>query len=113
MSGKYVIKSNESGKITFNLKAGNGQIILTSETYESRAAAVNGIASVRKNATDDSRYERKISKAGEPFFVLKAGNGEIIGKSEMYSAAAAMENGIASVKQNAPEAPLEEDSAAA
>lgn len=113
MSGKFVIKSNASGKFTFNLKAGNGQIILTSETYESRAAAENGIVSVRKNAPDDNRYERKTSKANEPYFVLKAGNGEIIGKSEMYSAVAAMENGIASVKQNAPEAPVEVVSAAA
>jgi uncharacterized protein len=113
MAGKFVMKSNAAGKFHFNLKAGNGQVILTSETYESRAAAENGIAAVRKNAPDDGRYERKTSKAGEPYFVLKSGNGEVIGKSEMYSAPAAMENGIASVKQNAPEAPMEEVSAAA
>ncbi len=113
MSGKFVIKSNATGKFYFNLKAGNGQVILTSEAYEARAGAENGIAAVRKNAPDDNRYERKTSKAGEPYFVLKAGNGEIIGMSEMYSATAAMENGIASVKLNAPEAALEEAAAAA
>ncbi len=104
MAGKFDLKRSPSGKFMFNLKAGNGQIILTSELYESKSAAENGIAAVKKNAGDDKRYERKESKKGEPYFVLKAANGQVIGKSEMYSAASAMENGIASVIKNGPTA---------
>jgi uncharacterized protein YegP (UPF0339 family) len=85
----------------FNLKASNGQIILTSELYESKKAAENGIASVKKNAGSDARYDRKESRRGQPYFVLKAGNSRAIGKSEMYASKSGMENGIASVKKNA------------
>ncbi|MEP5324834.1 YegP family protein, partial [Marinobacter alexandrii] len=91
MAASFDLKVTPSGKFMFNLKAGNGQIILTSELYESKGAAENGIESVRKNAGDDNRYERKESKKGEPFFSLKAGNGQSIGKSEMYSGNAGME----------------------
>ncbi|EED34518.1 conserved hypothetical protein [Luminiphilus syltensis NOR5-1B] len=104
MAGKFDLKKSPSGKYMFNLKAGNGQIILTSELYESKSAAENGITSVQKNAGDDSRYERKESKRGEPYFVLKATNGQVIGKSEMYSGSSGMENGIESVKKNGPSA---------
>lgn len=106
MAGKFELKTSANGKFHFNLKAGNGQIILSSEMYETRTAAENGIESVKKNAGDDARYERKTSAKDEPFFVLKAGNGEPIGRSEMYSSESAMENGIASVKDNAPEATI-------
>ena len=84
-------------------KAGNGQIILSSEMYESKASAVNGIASVQKNAGDDARFERKESTNGKPYFNLKSTNGQVIGKSEMYESVASMENGIESVKKNGPE----------
>lgn len=104
MAGKFDLKKSPSGKYMFNLKAGNNQIILTSELYDSKSAAEKGIASVKKNAGDDKRYERKSSKKGEPYFVLKAANGEVIGKSEMYSGTAGMENGIESVKKNGPSA---------
>lgn len=102
MAGKFELKVSSNGKYHFNLKAGNGQIILSSEMYESRSAAENGIASVSNNAADDARYERKESSNGKPYFNLKASNGQVIGKSEMYESAAAMENGIESVKKNAP-----------
>ena len=88
----------------FNLKASNGQIILTSELYNTEKAAENGIASVRKNAGSDARFERKASKKGEPYFVLKATNGQVVGKSEMYSGKPGMENGIKSVAKNAADA---------
>lgn len=104
MAGTYDLKRSPSGKFMFNLKAGNGQIILTSELYESKSAAENGIESVKTNAANDGRYERKTSKKGEPYFNLKAGNGQVIGSSEMYSSTAAMENGIESVKTNGPTA---------
>ena len=77
-------------------------MVLSSETYKEKKSAENGIASVRSNCANDARFERKTAKDGSPYFVLKAGNGEIIGKSEMYNSKAAMVNGIASVKTNAP-----------
>ena len=109
MAGKFDLKKSPSGKFMFNLKAGNGQIILTSELYETKASAENGIESVKKNAADDGRYERRESKKSEPYFVLKAGNGQVIGMSEMYSSTSAMENGIESVKKNGPDAEVEDN----
>lgn len=106
MSAKYEIKNSANGQYYFNLKAGNGEVILTSETYVSKAGAEGGIVSVRANAPVDSRYERKTAINGQKYFVLKAANNEPIGKSEMYSSAGAMENGIESVKTNAPAAPV-------
>ena len=104
MAGKFELKKTESGKYMFNLKAGNGQIILVSQMYESKDSAENGIESVRKNSADDARFERKVAKNGEPFFSLTATNGQNIGKSETYSSESAMENGVESVKTNAPDA---------
>lgn len=106
MAGKFEIKAGKTGKFRFNLKASNGQIVLTSEAYESRAAAVKGITSVKKNAGNDKRFERKTAKDGSPYFVMKAANGEPIGKSEMYKSTKSMENGVASVGKNAPDAPV-------
>lgn len=106
MAGKFEIKSGKTGKFRFNLKASNGQIILTSEAYDSRSSATKGITSVKKNALNDKRFERKTAKDGSSYFVLKAANGEPIGKSEMYKTTKAMENGIASVGKNAPDAPV-------
>ena len=104
MAGTFVIEAGKNGKIRFNLRAGNHQVILSSETYDTKASAQNGIESVRKNSTDDSRYERKTAKDGSAYFVLKARNGETIGKSEMYTSTSGMENGIKSVAANAPTA---------
>ncbi|MFT3827970.1 MAG: YegP family protein [Chitinophagaceae bacterium] len=106
--GKFVIKKQSNGQFMFNLKAGNGEIILTSESYTAKASCEKGIESVKTNASDDSKYERKTSTNNKPFFVLKAGNGEPIGKSELYESTASMEKGIESVKKNAPEAAVEE-----
>lgn len=101
MAGKFVLKTAKTGKIHFNLKASNGQIVLTSEKYETRASAVKGIESVKKNASNDARFERKKGKDGSAYFVLKASNGEPLGRSEMYKSNSSMENGIASVAKNA------------
>jgi len=103
-AGKFEIKFGKTGKFRFNLKASNGQIILTSETYDKRSSAVKGIESVRKNSQNDKRFERKAGKDGSPFFVLKASNGEPIGRSEMYKTKSSMEGGIVSVAKNAPSA---------
>lgn len=106
MAGKFELKKSPSNQFMFNLKASNGQVILTSEQYGEKRGAEGGIASVKQNAADDSRYERKTAKDNSPYFVLKASNGQVIGKSEMYSSAAAMENAIQSVKSNAPNADI-------
>ena len=106
MTGKYELKKSSDGQFVFNLKAGNGEVILTSERYKAKESALKGIESVRKNSPDDARYDRLASTAREPYFVLKAANGEVIGRSEMYSSASAMENGIRSVKENGPSSPL-------
>ena len=102
MAGKFVLKTAKTGKVHFNLKASNGQIVLTSEKYESRASAVKGIESVKKNSPLDDQYERKMSTSAQPYFVLKAKNHEVIGRSETYSSDGAMEKGIESVKKNGP-----------
>ncbi|MER3373008.1 MAG: YegP family protein [Allomuricauda sp.] len=106
--GKFEIKTDKSGKFRFNLKAGNGQVILSSQGYSSKAACENGIESVRTHSQDDGNFERNTAKDGSPYFNLKASNGQVIGNSEMYSSDSAMENGVASVKKNAPGASVEE-----
>jgi uncharacterized protein YegP (UPF0339 family) len=102
--GKFVITKRANGEFQFNLKAGNGQTILTSEGYASKAACLNGIESVKTNSQDDSRFDKKESANGKPYFNLKASNGQNIGASEMYESVSARDNGIASVKTNAPDA---------
>ena len=120
--GKFVIRNVSSG-IKFDLKATNGQIIATSEVYESKAACENGIESVRKNApiaafedqtaegfevATNPKFEMYQDKAGEFRFRLKARNGQIIATSEGYTTKNACENGVESVRKNAPEAAVEE-----
>ncbi len=111
MAGKFILKKSSDGQFRFVLKAGNGETILTSELYKVKSSALNGIESVKKNAALDERYERKVDKAGHPRFNLKAGNHEIIGSSEGYNSEAARDNGIASVKANAPTAAVEDETA--
>ncbi|MDK2981974.1 MAG: uncharacterized protein PWQ55_2321 [Chloroflexota bacterium] len=108
MAAKFVLSKSKNGKFMFNLKAANGEPILSSEMYESKSGAKNGIESVKTNAPMAERYEKKASKKGEPYFVLKAGNNQVIGTSEMYSSESARDNGIASVKKNAPGAAVED-----
>ncbi len=121
--GKFVIRNVASG-IKFDLKATNGQVIATSEVYESKAACLNGVESVRKNAAiakvedqtvegfetvTNPKFEMYTDKAGEFRFRLKARNGEIIAVSEGYVAKASCENGIESVRKNAAEAEVVEE----
>ena len=108
MAAKFVISQGASGQFRFALKAGNGETILGSENYTTKAAAENGIASVKTNAPIDERYERKLAKNGEPMFNLKASNGQVIGTSETYSSPTARDAGIESVKKNAPTAATED-----
>lgn len=107
--GKFVVTVRKNGEFQFNLKATNGQVILTSEGYASKAACLNGIESVKKNAADEKKFEVKVAKNGKPFFNLKATNGQVIGASQMYASERTMKAGIASVMKNAPEAPVVEE----
>ncbi|PPC80421.1 MAG: hypothetical protein CTY38_11080 [Methylotenera sp.] len=111
MAGKFELKTAKSGQFHFNLLASNGQIILQSEMYETKASALNGIYSIQKNAADDARYERLVSKTDKPYFVLKAANHQVIGQSQLYESVASRDNGIESVKKNAPEATINDLSA--
>lgn len=106
--GKFEIKKRTNGEFQFNLKASNGEVILTSEGYTTKANCEKGIASVKKNSTDDSKYDKKESKNGKWYFNLKATNGQIIGTSEMYESEKSRNNGIESVKKNAPDAKIED-----
>jgi uncharacterized protein YegP (UPF0339 family) len=109
--GKFVINQRTNGEFQFNLKAGNGQTILSSEGYSSKSACSNGIESVKTNSQDDSRYEKKESTNGKYYFTLKAGNSQVIGSSEMYESASGRDNGIESVKTNAPDATIDDQTA--
>lgn len=100
ISGYFELDRSESGRYHFVLKAGNHEVILSSETYESRAAAENGIASVQKNSPDAGRYERRTAKDGRFYFTLKAANHQVIGTSQMYRSEAARDGGIDSVQRN-------------
>lgn len=121
--GKFVISEAKNG-VKFNLKAGNGEIIATSEVYSSKAACENGIESVKKNAPvapvedqtvenyaqeKNPKFEVYKDKAGEFRFRLKAGNGQIIAVGEGYKAKASCLNGIESIKKNAPDAETVEE----
>ena len=107
--GKFVVTVRKNGEFQFNLKATNGQVILTSEGYVKKESCLNGIESVRKNSQIPERFEVKVAKNGKPFFNLKASNGQVVGASQMYASERTMKAGIASVAKNAPEAPVVEE----
>ncbi len=109
--GKFVITKRTNGEFQFNLKAGNGEKILSSEGYVTKPNCKKGIESVRNNSQDDSKYVRKTSTNGKAFFNLKASNGQIIGTSEMYESETARNKGIASVKSNAPNSIVDDQTA--
>lgn len=108
MAGSFELFKDKSGEFRFRLKAGNGEIILASEGYKQRASAENGIESVRSNAPDDECFERKETKNGGYMFNLKSTNGQVIGTSEVYTGAGGRDNGIESVKSNAPGAAIKD-----
>ncbi|HHK9552519.1 YegP family protein [Enterobacter sichuanensis] len=100
MSGWFELSKSSDGQFRFVLKAGNGEIILTSELYTSKSAAENGIASVRTNSPQDERYEKKTASNGKFHFNLRAGNHQVIGSSQLYATEQSRDKGIASVKTN-------------
>ena len=101
---KFEIFNGKDGKIYFNLKARNGQVVLRSQGYANKAGAKNGIDSVRSNCKDDSCYEIKVAKNGKPHFNLLAKNNQVVGSSQMYASRATMRKGMASVRNVAPKA---------
>lgn len=108
MAGYFELSAAADSQFRFNLKAGNHEVILTSQLYPSKQGALGGIAAVQQNAADDSHYQRKTAKDNSPYFALVSGNGESLGRSEMYSSAKALESGIAAVKANAPGAAVKD-----
>lgn len=99
--GFYELKTAKDGQFMFNLKATNGQIILTSELYKTKPAAENGIASVQKNGENEKNFELRVAANGKPYFVLKAVNHQIIGRSQYYASQVSAKKGIKSVMNNA------------
>ena len=109
MDGKYLLHPASSSKFHWDLKAGNGETILSSQLYGSKQSAETGIESCRVNSQDDARFSRLMSKDDKPYFVLMAANGEPIGTSQMYSSEATREHGIASCKQNGSSSKTQDD----
>lgn len=112
MAARFELMKASDGSFYFHLKAANGQIILSSQMYTTKAAAENGIASVKTNAVDNTRYERRADKNAKPYFVLKAANTQIIGTSQIYASETAMEEGVASAIANGATAEVADLSAA-
>ena len=100
MAGWFELDKSSNGQYKFVLKAGNGEIILTSELYTTKSSAENGIASVQANSPLDERYDLKDSSNGKSYFNLRAANHQVIGTSQMYATKQSRETGIASVKTN-------------
>ncbi|MEM9327601.1 MAG: YegP family protein [Bacteroidota bacterium] len=100
-NAKFEITKGKNGEFYFNLKAKNGQVILTSEGYSSKAGCKNGLESVAKNSKDKSNFEKKEAKNGKLYFSLLAANKQIIGSSQMYKSTSGRDNGIKSVQENA------------
>lgn len=111
MAGKFELYSDKAGEFRFRLKAGNGEIILSSEGYKKKASATNGIESVKKNAALEGRYEVKTGGSGKFSFNLKASNGQVIGTSQSYKTESGRDNGVQSVMKNAPDAKVEDQTA--
>ena len=108
MAGKFVVSKGKDGQDYFVLKAGNGEVILQSEGYKSASSCANGIESVRKNSQNEARFECRTAKNGKAYFVLKAANGQEIGRSQMYKSDSGCDNGMKSVARNAADATVVE-----
>ena len=98
---EFQVTTGKDNQFYFSLTAKNSQVIFSSQGYKSKSGCENGMMSVKKNSTSKKNFERKDSKDGSYYFVLKAANHKVIGKSQMYTTKDSMENGIDSVKENA------------
>lgn len=105
---KFEIYKDKANKFRFRLKSSNGEVVLASEAYESKAGVKNGIEAVIANASDENQFERRETNSGKFYFVLKAKNHQVIGQSEYYASKAGREGGIISIKQNAHTAEIQD-----
>ena len=108
MAGKFECYKDKAGEYRFRLKAGNGETILSSEGYKSKASCTNGIESVKKNCTNPDCFEMKETESGKFHFNLKSTNGQIIGTSQLYESAGGCDNGMSSVARTAPDAAIDD-----
>jgi len=108
MAGKFECYKDKAGEFRFRLKAGNGEIILSSEGYSSKSGCENGIASVKKNCLDENCFDKKTTDSGKFRFNLKSTNGQVIGTSQSYDSESGCDNGMDSVRRNAPDAAVVE-----
>lgn len=102
MAAKFELKLSKNNKYFFTLLTDKGQVLLTSEMYEAKASALNGIESVKKNAASDNRYNCLVGKDGSPYFTLKASNGQVIGQSQMFAGEAQRDSEMALCKTDGP-----------
>ena len=109
--GKFVITKSINGEFRFRLNASNGETILVSEGYSTKANCENGIAAVRTNAQFEERFDKKVSDNNKFYFTLKATNGQIIGASQMYESLSGRDNGIAAVMTTTTDATVEDRTA--
>jgi uncharacterized protein YegP (UPF0339 family) len=107
-AGKFEVLKDKAGEHRFRLKAGNGEIILTSQGYNEQAGCANGIESVEKSAGNAERFEKTTTDSGKFRFNMKAGNNQVIGTSQNYSTESGRDNGIESVGRSAPDAGVDE-----
>jgi uncharacterized protein YegP (UPF0339 family) len=105
---KFIVTKSSNGEYRFKLNAGNGETILTSEGYSAKPGCMNGIDSVKSNAPHEERYDKKTSTNDKFYFNLKATNGQVIGTSQMYAGSSGRDNGIESVRTNAPVASIDD-----
>jgi len=108
MAGKFECYKDKAGAFRFRLKAGNGEIILSSEGYKSKSGCTNGIASVQKNSVDPGRFAKKQTSSGKYRFNLTARNSQVIGTSQSYDSESGCDNGMKSVAKNAPGAAVDD-----
>ena len=108
MAGKFEIYKDKAGQFRYRLKSSNGQNILASQGYKTKTSCKNGINSVKTNSADESRFEKKDTKAGKFLFNLKAKNSQVVGTSQSYETASSRDNGIKSVMKTAPDAKIDD-----
>lgn len=112
MPGKFELKKSANDKFYFTLTAANGEVVLTGLMHEDRAGALAAVEEAKARGAEDAGYERLVAKDDSPFFLLKAGDGRVLGQSQMYSSASARDEGVRSCLANAPGAAVDDQTLA-
>jgi uncharacterized protein YegP (UPF0339 family) len=110
MPGKFEVYKDKGGEFRFRLKAANGQNILSSEGYKTKASCMNGVESVKKNSQNPDRFTKKTTPSGKFRFNLTSTNGQTVGTSQSYASDSGCRNGMKSVAECAPGANLDDQS---